>query len=327
MTAPGKTALIFGVTGQDGSYLARFLLERGYRVHGTSRSGGTSGLENHRLLGIADRISIQRVKALAFQDVVQVVRDVTPQEVYNLAGLTSVALSFNEPREAYESIALGTLHALEAVRTAAPGARVYNACSSECFGDVGEAAANEATPFHPQSPYAVAKAAAYWQVANHRAAHGLYACSGILFNHESPLRPPHFVTRKVVRGAAAIAAGTMDTLELGNLDIERDWGWAPEYVEAMWRMLQQPEPGDFVIATGESHSLRGFVAAAFAHYGLDWQRHVRSNPALLRPTDIRRSRGDPSRAAERLDWRARARMADVVRMMAEAEAAVTTAIE
>lgn len=318
-----KTALIFGATGQDGAYLAGLLVGKRYAVHGAARHVDGAALDNLSRLQIRDRVVLHAVDLTDASAVADVVRRTAPAEVYNLGGLSSVARSFANPEEAYASIVTGTLNVLEAVLDGSAAARLYNACSSECFGDTGDGTADENMPFRPRSPYAAAKTAAHWQIADFRAAHGLFACSGILFNHESPLRPSHFVTRKVVRGAAAIAAGKADTLELGNLDIERDWGWAPEYVEAMWLMLQQEAPADYVIATGESHRLREFVAAAFAHFGLDWQRHVRCNPALLRPTDIVRSRGNASRAADRLGWRARARMADVVRMMIEGEAAVT----
>jgi GDPmannose 4,6-dehydratase len=258
-----------------------------------------------------------------FRSVLQVTRKVMPDEIYNLAGQSSVSLSFQQPVETLESIGTGTLNLLEAIRFIDSPVRFYNAGSSECFGDTGGEAASEKTPFRPRSPYAVAKAAAFWEVANYREAYGLYACSGILYNHESPLRPPRFVTRKVVAAAARIAAGSGETLRLGNLDVERDWGWAPEYVEAMWLMLQQDKPDDYVIATGEYNSLSGFVERAFKEVGLDWKDHVVQDSSFFRPTDLKRGLGDPSHAAEQLGWKAKYRMKDVVRMMIEAERSPT----
>jgi GDPmannose 4,6-dehydratase len=254
-----------------------------------------------------------------FRSVLQAVRKTLPDEIYNLAGQSSVGLSFQQPVETLESISLGTLNLLEAIRFVDLPIRLYNAGSSECFGDTGGRAATEETPFRPRSPYAVAKSAAFWEVANYREAYGLFACSGILYNHESPLRPHRFVTRKIVSAAARIANGSREKLKLGNLSIERDWGWAPEYVEAMWRMLQQPEPRDYVIATGEVNRLSDFVEAAFREVGLDWETHTEVDRALFRPTDLSRGVGDPSLAAKELGWTAKHRMRDVVRMMVEAE--------
>ena len=253
-----------------------------------------------------------------FQSVLQVLARYQPDEVYNLAGQSSVGLSFEQPVETQESISIGTLNLLEGIRFLDPKIRLYNAGSSECFGDTGDAPANESTPFRPRSPYAVAKAAAYWQIANYREAYGLYACSGILFNHESPLRQERFVTQKIVRSACRIAHGSEERLKLGNLNIERDWGWAPEYVHAMWKILQQAQPEDFVIATGETRALRDFVTEVFATLSLDWCNHVDSDPALMRLTDLRISRADPSRAAAQLGWKAQTHMQGVVRSMVEA---------
>jgi GDPmannose 4,6-dehydratase len=250
--------------------------------------------------------------------VLQVLTKVQPDEVYNLAGQSSVGLSFQQPVETLESIAQGTLNLLEAIRFTGRPIRLYNAGSGECFGNTDETA-DETTTFHPRSPYAVAKAAAFWEVANYREAYGLYACSGILFNHESPLRPERFVTKKIVAAACRIAAGSGETLRLGNISIQRDWGWAPDYVEAMWQMLRCEVPEDYVIATGESHSLEEFVDAAFSCLGLKWREHVELDPELLRPTDITVGRGNPGKAKEKLGWRARYRMRDVVRMMVESE--------
>lgn len=313
------TALICGVSGQDGAYLAKLLVDRGYRVVGTSRDAQVSSFVNLTRIGIRDRIELASMASNDFRSVVQMLARYEPQELYHLAGQSSVGLSFEQPVETLESISLSTLNLLESIRFLGCKTRFYSAGSSECFGDSGGVAADELTPFRPRSPYAVAKAAAFWQVANYREAYGLYACSGILFNHESPLRPERFVTKKIVRAACRIAAGSDECLHLGNLDIHRDWGWAPEYVDAMSRMLAQDTPQDFVIATGETHALKDFVAEAFAALGLDWEQHVVSDPALMRPTDMRTSRANPALAAEKLGWRADKRMSDVVRAMVAAE--------
>lgn len=317
-TESAGTALICGVSGQDGAYLAQLLLSRGYRVVGTARDAQMSSFGNLDQLGIRSRVELVSMAITDFRSVLQVLSAHRPAEVYNLAGQSSVGLSFDQPVETLESISIGTLNLLESIRFLDKNIRLYNAGSGECFGEAGEVGAHEATPFRPRSPYAVAKAAAFWEVANYREAYGLFACSGILFNHESPLRPERFVTQKVVRGACRIAAGSGETLQLGNLEIQRDWGWAPEYVDAMWRMLQRPAPQDFVIATGETRPLQDFVAEAFSAAGLDWREHVKTNPALIRPTELRVSRANPALAAEQLGWQARTRMNDVVRAMVEA---------
>jgi GDPmannose 4,6-dehydratase len=313
-----KTALICGVSGQDGAYLARLLLDKGYRVVGTSRDAQASSFANLRRLGIRERVAVESMVLTDFRSTLQTLAKVQPDELYNLAGQSSVGLSFQQPVETLESIATGTLNLLEAVRFLGRPIRLYNAGSSECFGDTG-AAANEDTAFHPRSPYAVAKATAHWEVANYREAYGLFACTGILFNHESPLRPERFVTRKIVSAACRIARGSPERLRLGNLSVFRDWGWASEYVDAMWRMLQLATPDDFVIATGESHSLGEFVSAAFAENGLDWREHVEPDPALLRPSDIGYNGGDAAKARASLGWEAQLRMPDVVRRMVAAE--------
>ena len=314
-----QNALICGISGQDGGYLARLLLEQGYAVWGAARDVHLARFDNLRQLGILDRVELVSMSLNDFRSTLQTLKSIQPYEVYNLAGQSSVGLSFEQPVETLESISVGTLNLLEAIRFLERPIRLYNAGSGECFGNTGGLPADEETPFRPRSPYAVAKAAAFWEVANYREAYGLYACSGILFNHESPLRPERFVTRKIVAAACRIAAGSGETLHLGNIEIERDWGWAPEYVDAMWRMLQQPRPEDFVIATGETHSLRDFVATAFAEVGLDWRAHVVSDPALFRPTDIASVCTNPGKADTVLGWQARYRMADVVRMMMAAE--------
>ena len=316
---PARTALIFGVSGQDGAYLARLLLDRGYAVHGASRDAELSGFGNLAALGIRGKIAAHSAMPTDFRSVFQVVRRVAPDEIYNLSGQSSVGLSFAQPAATLESIVIGTLNILEVIRTLDRPIRFYNAGSGECFGDTDGAAADENTAFRPRSPYAVAKAAATWQVANYREAYGLHACSGILFNHESPLRPERFVTRKIVAAAARIAAGDTAKLILGNLAIHRDWGWAPEYVEAMWLMLQQDAPGDFVIATGEPHSLEEFVAAAFAHFDLSWRDHVEIDERFFRPSDIALGFGDAAKAAKILGWRAKTTMPGVVTRMAKAE--------
>lgn len=314
-----RKALICGISGQDGAYLAQLLLSKGYSVVGTARDAQMSNFGNLERLGIRDQVTSVSMAINDFRSVLQVLSKFEPTEVYNLAGQSSVGLSFEQPVETLESISVGTLNILEGIRFLNREVRFYNAGSGECFGDTGDNPANENTPFRPRSPYAVAKAAAFWQVANYRDAYGLYACSGILFNHESPLRPERFVTQKIVRGACRIAAGRESHLKLGNLDIQRDWGWAPEYVDAMWRMLQQPRPQDLVIGTGETRALQDFVAEAFSAVGLEWRDHVSIDDALMRPSDIRISRADPEMAATQLEWSANFRMKDVVSKMIIAE--------
>ncbi len=313
-------SLIFGVSGQDGAYLARHLLERGDEVTGTSRDAAVGTFRNLARLGLQGRVRLASAAITDFRSVLQVVKRVQPDEIYNLAGQTSVGLSFEQPVETLESITIGTLNILEALRFLGGRIRFYNACSSECFGDTGGEPADETTAFRPRSPYAVAKSAAFWEVANYREAYGLFACSGILFNHESPLRPERFVTQKIVQGARRIASGeSRDKLRLGNLTIERDWGWAGEFVEAMALMLRLPAPEDFVIATGETRPLKDFVAQAFQAAGLDWREHVVSDETLLRPTDLAIGRANPAKAAARLGWQATRRMDDVVRAMVAGE--------
>lgn len=308
-------ALICGVNGQDGSYLAELLLEKGYEVWGTSRDAQASSLNNLQTLGVVDRVKLLSMAPNDFRSVLTAVEQSDPDEIYYLSGQSSVGLSFEQPAETLESVIIGVLNLLEVIRLRKKSVRLYNAGSSECFGDTGEIAADELTPFYPRSPYAVAKASAHWLVTNYRESYGLYACNGILFNHESPLRPKRFVTQKIIQAAKRIAQGSDERLVLGRLDIWRDWGWAPEYVDAMWRMLQQDKPKDFVIATGESNTLADFVSVAFEVNGLDWQRHVDISQALYRPTDIDRSLGNPSRADELLGWRASCKMRDVIKMM------------
>ena len=315
MAATRRIALIVGISGQVGPYLARLLLDKGYVVHGSTRRAPGEALANLETLGIAGRVTLHPLELGDADAATDLLQAIMPAEVYNLAGPSSVGRSFAEPRDSYAAITLGTLGLLEAVRRADPEVRFYNAASSECFGDTGATPATETTPFRPVSPYAAAKTAAFWEVAAFRDAYGLFACSGIVFNHESPLRPAGFVTRKIIDGARRIARGEPGKLTLGRLDIERDWGWAPEYVEAMWAMLQANAPEDYVLATGESRRLEDFVATAFAAVGRDWRDHVETDPALFRPADIAHSAGNPEKARRKLGWAARHRMAEVVRMM------------
>lgn len=313
-----KHALILGVSGQDGAYLAQLLLSKGYEVVGTSRDAEVSRFDNLYRLGIYEQVRVESVAINDFRSVLQVIAKVKPEEIYNLAGQSSVGLSFQQPVETLESISMATLYVLEAIRLTGQPIRFYNACSSECFGDTGKLAADENTPFRPRSPYAMAKAAAFWQVANYREAYKLFACSGILFNHESPLRLERFVTQKIVAAACRIKAGSKERLRLGNLAIQRDWGWAPEYVVAMWTMLQKETPDDFVIATGETYSLESFVEMAFAHLKLKWREHVFQDKALFRLTDLKIGKANPSKAAVQLSWRAAYKTPDVVRLMIDA---------
>jgi GDPmannose 4,6-dehydratase len=316
-------ALICGVAGQDGAYLAQLLLAKGYEVWGTSRDAQVATFANLARLDIREKVTTRSMAPKDFRSVMNVLYDCDPDEIYFLSAQSSVGLSFEQPAETLESISIGTLNLMEAIRLLRKPRRLYHAGSSECYGHVGNVPANEGTPFAPRSPYAVAKASAHWLVSNYREAYGLYACNGILFNHESPLRPARFVTRKIVAAASRIAKGSDERLSLGRLDIVRDWGWAPEYVQAMWLMLQQEAPRDYVIATGTAHSLAQFVEAAFDGVGLDWRQHVDSDPKLFRPTDIAWSQGDASRAAAELGWRADCHMPELVTRMlaAESEAA------
>jgi GDPmannose 4,6-dehydratase len=313
-----RTALILGVSGQDGAYLAQLLLEKGYAVHGASRDAQVNSFQNLVRLRIRGQIQLHSVTLTDFRSVLQTLTRVRPDEVYNLAGQSSVGLSFAQPVETLDSIAHGTLNLLETIRFTELPIRFYNACSTECFGDTGTAAADENTPFRPRSPYAVAKATSFWEVANYRESYNLFACSGILSNHESPLRPERFVTQKIVTAACRIAAGQQSHLQLGNLQIARDWGWAPEYAEAMYLMLQQEQPADYLVATGVSYTLEDFVAEAFREVGLEWRDYVQVDPDLFRPSDIRDSRMNPSKAARELGWKAQVQMPEVVRRMVKA---------
>lgn len=311
-------ALICGVGGQDGAYLARLLLEKGYAVVGTSRDAMAASFGSLRHLGILNQVETVSMAVNDFRSVLHTLKRYAPDEVYSLAGQSSVGLSFEQPVETMESIAGGTLNFLEAVRFVDHPIRFYNAGSSECFGDTGDDPANELTPFQPRSPYAVAKASAHWMVHNYREAYGLFACTGILFNHESPLRPERFVTQKVVRTAARIARGSKEKLRLGNLSIQRDWGWAPEYVEAIWLMLNADVPDDYVIATGRTVSLEYFIAKVFDHHGLGWEDYVEIDHALLRPTDILAGRADPAKVRTALGWHHTVDVDEVISRMCNA---------
>ncbi|HIP82746.1 MAG TPA: GDP-mannose 4,6-dehydratase [Desulfocapsa sulfexigens] len=312
-----KTALILGVSGQDGAYLARLLLEKGYRVVGSSRDAQMSSFANLIKLGIKDQVQTESVSSTDFRSVLQVLKKAEPDEIYNLAGQSSVGLSFGQPMETYESISVGTLNLLEAIRMLEMPVKFYNAGSSECFGNTDGERATEETPFRPRSPYAVAKAAAFWQLANYREAYDIFACSGLLFNHESPLRPERFVTQKIVREACQIKAGQQGKMNLGNISVKRDWGWAPEYVEAMWLMLQQDKAEDFIIATGQTYSLEDMVETVFSSLDLNWKDYVELNPDLLRPTDIKISLADPGKAERELGWKAKYKMKKVAAMMVD----------
>lgn len=310
-----KKALICGVSGQDGTYLAKLLLEKGYEVYGGSRDAQMASFSNLEKLGIRKEVQLISISINDFRSVLQNVFKIKPDEIYNLAGQSSVGLSFEQPVETLESISIGTLNLLEAIRFSGLPIRFYNAGSSECFGDTGQEAANEQTPFRPRSPYGVAKAAAFWQVANYREAYKLHASTGILFNHESPLRPERFVTKKIVATACRIAQGSREILTLGNIDIARDWGWAPDYVEAMWLMLQKSQADDYVIATGQTRKLKEFINEVFTCLNLNWEEFVKIDKLLFRPTDIAEGHANPAKAKQKLDWQATYVMAEVAHQM------------
>jgi GDPmannose 4,6-dehydratase len=308
-------ALICGVNGQDGTYLANFLLGKGYEVIGTSRDAMASSFVNLEVLGIREKVTTTSMAITDFRSVLQTVDKYRPDEIYNLAGQSSVGLSFDQPVETIESIVIATLNLVEAIRFSGLPTRLYSAGSSECFGDTSAVPATEDTPFHPRSPYAVAKAAAHNLIANYREAYDLYACTGIFFNHESPLRPERFVTQKIVRTAARIADGSKEKLVMGNIDIQRDWGWAPEYVEVMWNMLQLDNPQDFVIATGRTVSLEFFIEQAFRFFGLNYRDYLVINPDLYRPSDIRIGSANPYKANNLLRWKAQVEVEAVIERM------------
>jgi GDPmannose 4,6-dehydratase len=312
-----RRALVTGITGQDGSYLAELLLKKGYEVHGMVRRSSTETFQ--RLEGIRDDLVLHTGDLLDQRSLVDVMRECEPQEIYNLAAMSFVAASWSQPVLTAEFTATGVTRILEAMREVAPDARFYQASSSEMFGKVLEVPQTESTPFYPRSPYGVAKAYGHFITVNYRESYGLFAASGILFNHESERRGLEFVTRKVTHGAAAIKLGLEDELALGNLDAERDWGYARDYVEAMWLMLQQDEPGDYVIATGKSHSVRELVEVAFGHLGLDPEPYVRIDPRYMRPAEVEHLVGDATKARKQLGWAPRTSFEDMVRMMVDSD--------
>lgn len=316
-----KRALIFGVGGQDGAYLSRLLLDKGYEVHGTSRDVDVARFEGLQRLSILDKIKVHSANLTDYRSVIQALRTVQPTEIYNLSAQSSVGLSFDQPIETLTSIVNATLNLLEAIRFIGGDVRLYSASSSEMFGDTGGKPADETASFRPHSPYGISKTAAHSLVASYRKGYGLYACSGIAFNHESPLRNERFVTQKIVRAVIDIKRGAARRLKLGNLSIVRDWGWAPDYVDAMWRMLQQPSAEDFVLATGKGASLQEFTQAAFARVGLDWREVVDYEPAFLRPYELEYSVGNAEKAARLLKWRASVTMPEVVNKLVDSELA------
>jgi GDPmannose 4,6-dehydratase len=314
-----KTALITGVTGQDGSYLAELLLDKGYRVVGMTRRSSTA--TDERIAHLVDRLEIVQGDLLDQASLVAALRDVEPDEVYNLAAQSFVPTSWNQPVLTGEFTGLGVTRMLEAIRQVSRPLRFYQASSSEMFGKVREVPQNELTPFHPRSPYGVAKAYGHFLTVNYRESYGLFAVSGILFNHESPRRGLEFVSRKITDGVARIAAGLSSTLPLGNLDAERDWGFAGDYVRAIWLMLQQEQPTDYVIATGITTSVRDFCRIAFERVGLHYEDHVVVDPNLYRPAEVDHLRGDASRASRELGWAPTMAVRDLVHMMVDADVA------
>ncbi len=314
---PRKTALITGVTGQDGSYLAELLLDKGYEVVGVVRR--TSHDSYERIGHLLDRIHIMPADLLDQHSLTAVVRDARPDEVYNLAAQSFVPTSWTQPVLTGEFTALGVTRLLEAIRLAHPEARFYQASSSEMFGKAQGTPQRETTPFYPRSPYGVAKVYGHWITVNYRESYGLYAVSGILFNHESPRRGLEFVTRKVTSGVARIVKGKQQELLLGNLDARRDWGFAGDYVDAMWRMLQRPQPTDYVIGTGETHTVRELCELAFRYVGVDWKKYVKVDPRLVRPAEVDTLQSDPSKAKRELGWTPKTSFRELVRMMVEAD--------
>ena len=310
-------ALITGVTGQDGSYLAELLLGKDYQVVGVVRR--TSHHSYERIEHLLDRIEVVAADLLDQHSLTVVLQDTRPDEVYNLAAQSYVPTSWTQPVLTGEFTALGVTRILEAIRLVHPSAKFYQASSSEMFGRVTETPQRESTAFYPRSPYGVAKVYGHWITVNYRESYGLYAVSGILFNHESPRRGIEFVTRKVTDGAARIKLGLAREIRLGNLDARRDWGFAGDYVDAMWRMLQQPSPQDYVVGTGQAHSVRELVEAAFSHVGLDWQKHVITDPKFMRPAEVDVLLADPSKARKELGWSPRVGFRDLVTMMVDAD--------
>ena len=312
-----KIALITGVSGQDGAYLAKFLLEKDYIVHGTSRDSSIMDTSRLRKLGIDKSLMYHSVAINDFRSLIQCLSDVKPTEIYHLAAQSSVGLSFEQPVETMESIVFGTLNLLEAVRFINKDIKIYFASSSECYGN--STLINELSPFHPKSPYAVAKSASFWEVVNYRESYGLFACNGILFNHESSLRPERYVTKKIISTACRIYKGSKEKLILGNIDIHRDWGYAAEYVETMWLMLQQDIAEDYIVATGRTISLRDFCIIVFKYLNLELEEHLIIDKNLYRPSEILDMRVDTTKTENRLHWKARYMVEDVIKFMIEDE--------
>jgi GDPmannose 4,6-dehydratase len=315
-----RRALITGITGQDGSYLAELLLDKGYEVHGMVRR--LSSENHHRLEPIRDRIEVHTGDLLDQRSLGDVMRACEPEEIYNLAAMSFVGASWNQPTLTAEFTGVGVTRMLEAMREACPEARFYQASSSEMFGKVRETPQNEMTPFYPRSPYGVAKVYAHFITVNYRESYGLFACSGILFNHESPRRSLEFVTRKITHGAAAIKLGLAKELALGNTDARRDWGYAPDFVDAMWRMLQQDEPEDYVVGTGVDHSVQDLVEIAFAHVGLDPAEYIRQDPRFMRPAEVDLLIADPAKARDSLGWTPTVDFEQLVKLMVDADLAL-----
>jgi len=313
-----RKAIITGVTGQDGSYLAELLLAKGYEVHGVVRRASTETFE--RIGHLTDSITLHQADLLDQLSIIDVFKAVRPDEVYNLAAMSFVPTSWKQPVLTGEFTAIGVTRVLEAVRLLDPkGIRVYQASSSEMFGKVQEVPQREETPFYPRSPYGVAKVYGHWITINYRESYNMFCCSGILFNHESPRRGKEFVTRKVTDAVARIKLGLAKEVRLGNLDARRDWGFAGDYVEAMWLMLQQDAPDDYVIATGETHAVQELVEVAFGHVGLDWRKHVVQDPSLIRPAEVDLLIGDPAKAKAKLGWRPKVNFEGLVKMMVDAD--------
>ncbi len=315
-----KRALITGITGQDGSYLAEFLLEKGYKVYGIVRRTSTTNLE--RIAHLEGKVELIYADLLDENSLIHALRVAEPDEVYNLASQSFVPASWSQPVLTGEFTALGVTRLLDAIRVVNPRIRFYQASSSEMFGEAREVPQNEHTPFHPRSPYGVAKVYGHWITVNYRESYGMFACSGILFNHESPRRGLEFVTRKVTHAVARIKYGLQKELRLGNLEARRDWGYAKDYVEAMWLMLQQDEPDDYVIATGETHSVRELCELAFGYVDLDYRDYVVVDPSLFRPADVNLLVGDASKARRRLGWAPKVRFEELIKMMVEADLAL-----
>jgi GDPmannose 4,6-dehydratase len=312
-----KKALIIGISGQDGAYLAQFLLKKGYDVYGTSRDHEVCTFNNLAFLGIKNKVKLMSMVTSDFRSVLTALQTADADEIYNLAGQTSVGMSFTYPVETFDSILIGTMNLLECIRLLKKPVKFYNAGSSEVFGNTPEPA-NEKTPYNPQSPYATAKAAAHYAVNNYRQTYNLFACTGILFNHESPLRHFRFVTQKIITTAVRISKGSNERLILNNLDIYRDWGWAPEYVTAMWSILQHKEPDDFVVATGVKHSIKDFTDETFKYLGLSSEQHIDVDSSMQRPSDIMYSVGDPKKIHNTLNWEAQIQFKDIIKKLVQA---------